>query len=84
MGESGCGKSTTGRSIMRLVEPSSGDVSLDGYDVMRLDNVGLRNMRKSVQMIFQDPFSSLNPRMIERPVVDFPQPDSPTSDSVSP
>ncbi|CDN94716.1 ABC transporter ATP-binding protein [Agrobacterium tumefaciens] len=63
VGESGCGKSTTGRSIMRLVEPSSGDVSLDGYDVMRLDAVGLRNMRKSVQMIFQDPFSSLNPRM---------------------
>ncbi|WP_407817665.1 ATP-binding cassette domain-containing protein, partial [Staphylococcus aureus] len=63
VGESGCGKSTTGRSIMRLVEPSSGDVSLDGYDVMRLDTVGLRNMRKSVQMIFQDPFSSLNPRM---------------------
>ncbi|TRA99180.1 MULTISPECIES: ABC transporter ATP-binding protein [Rhizobium/Agrobacterium group] len=63
VGESGCGKSTTGRSIMRLVEPSSGDVSLDGYDVMRLDTTGLRNMRKSVQMIFQDPFSSLNPRM---------------------
>ncbi|UXT19224.1 ABC transporter ATP-binding protein [Agrobacterium tumefaciens] len=63
VGESGCGKSTTGRSIMRLVEPTAGDVSLDGYDVMRLDTVGLRNMRKSVQMIFQDPFSSLNPRM---------------------
>ncbi|WP_323690008.1 ABC transporter ATP-binding protein [Rhizobium sp. AN95] len=63
VGESGCGKSTTGRSIMRLVEPTTGEVSLDGYDVMRLDTVGLRNMRKSVQMIFQDPFSSLNPRM---------------------
>ncbi|MGV1786859.1 MULTISPECIES: ABC transporter ATP-binding protein [Agrobacterium] len=63
VGESGCGKSTTGRSIMRLVEPTAGEVSLDGYDVMRLDTVGLRNMRKSVQMIFQDPFSSLNPRM---------------------
>ncbi|CUW98224.1 putative peptide transport fused subunits of ABC superfamily: ATP-binding components [Agrobacterium fabacearum S56] len=63
VGESGCGKSTTGRSIMRLVEPAAGEVSLDGYDVMRLDTVGLRNMRKSVQMIFQDPFSSLNPRM---------------------
>ncbi|WP_112751747.1 ABC transporter ATP-binding protein [Agrobacterium sp. RS6] len=63
VGESGCGKSTTGRSIMRLVEPMAGEVSLDGYDVMRLDTVGLRNMRKSVQMIFQDPFSSLNPRM---------------------
>ncbi|AKC08677.1 MULTISPECIES: ABC transporter ATP-binding protein [Rhizobium/Agrobacterium group] len=63
VGESGCGKSTTGRSIMRLVEPTAGEVSLDGYDVMRLDTIGLRNMRKSVQMIFQDPFSSLNPRM---------------------
>ncbi|SFB43060.1 peptide/nickel transport system ATP-binding protein [Rhizobium sp. NFR07] len=63
VGESGCGKSTTGRSIMRLVEPTAGDVSLDGYDVMKLDTVALRNMRKSVQMIFQDPFSSLNPRM---------------------
>jgi ABC-type oligopeptide transport system ATPase subunit len=63
VGESGCGKSTTGRSIMRLIEPTSGEVSLDGYDVRRLDQVGLRQMRKSVQMIFQDPFSSLNPRM---------------------
>jgi peptide/nickel transport system ATP-binding protein len=63
VGESGCGKSTTGRSIMRLIEPTGGEVSLDGYDVMRLDQVGLRHLRKSVQMIFQDPFSSLNPRM---------------------
>jgi peptide/nickel transport system ATP-binding protein len=63
VGESGCGKSTTGRSIMRLVDPTGGDISLDGYDVLRLDQVSLRNMRKSVQMIFQDPFSSLNPRM---------------------
>ncbi|MCB5204932.1 ABC transporter ATP-binding protein [Neorhizobium sp. T786] len=63
VGESGCGKSTTGRSIMRLIEPTGGEVSLDGYDVLRLDQVGLRNLRKSVQMIFQDPFSSLNPRM---------------------
>jgi peptide/nickel transport system ATP-binding protein len=63
VGESGCGKSTTGRSIMRLIEPTGGEVSLDGYDVMRLDQVGLRHLRKSLQMIFQDPFSSLNPRM---------------------
>ncbi|TWF56381.1 ABC transporter ATP-binding protein [Neorhizobium alkalisoli] len=63
VGESGCGKSTTGRSIMRLVEPTAGDIQLDGYDVRRLDQVSLRGMRKSVQMIFQDPFASLNPRM---------------------
>ena len=63
VGESGCGKSTTGRSIARLVEPRSGQVTLDGFNVLKLDQVALRNMRRSVQMIFQDPFSSLNPRM---------------------
>lgn len=63
MGESGCGKSTTGRSITRLVEPESGEVSLDGYDVLKLGPTDLRSLRRSVQMIFQDPFSSLNPRM---------------------
>ncbi|MFC3396339.1 ABC transporter ATP-binding protein [Brenneria rubrifaciens] len=63
VGESGCGKSTTGRSITRLIEPRSGEITLDGYDVLNLDLIGLRTMRRSVQMIFQDPFSSLNPRM---------------------
>ncbi|MCJ8518585.1 peptide/nickel transport system ATP-binding protein [Pseudorhizobium tarimense] len=63
VGESGCGKSTTGRSIMRLVEPTAGEIHLDGYNVLQLDQIGLRNLRKSVQMVFQDPFSSLNPRM---------------------
>jgi peptide/nickel transport system ATP-binding protein len=63
VGESGCGKSTTGRSITRLVEPKSGKIQLDGYDVLSLDQPSLRAMRRSVQMIFQDPFSSLNPRM---------------------
>ncbi|GAK71901.1 putative ABC transporter ATP-binding protein [Agrobacterium rubi TR3 = NBRC 13261] len=63
VGESGCGKSTTGRSIMRLIEPTAGNVMLDGYDVMRLDQPTLRAMRRSVQMIFQDPFASLDPRM---------------------
>ncbi|TBN12377.1 ABC transporter ATP-binding protein [Agrobacterium cavarae] len=63
VGESGCGKSTTGRSIMRLIEPTSGNVMLDGYEVMQLDKVTLRAMRRSVQMIFQDPFASLDPRM---------------------
>jgi len=63
VGESGCGKSTTGRSITRLIQPDSGEVFLDGYNVMTLDPASLRNMRKSIQMIFQDPFASLNPRM---------------------
>ncbi|KQM31907.1 glutathione ABC transporter ATP-binding protein [Rhizobium sp. Leaf68] len=63
VGESGCGKSTTGRSITRLIEPTSGNVMLDGFEVMQLDKVTLRAMRRSVQMIFQDPFASLDPRM---------------------
>jgi peptide/nickel transport system ATP-binding protein len=63
VGESGCGKSTTGRAIMRLIEPESGSVLVDGEEVLALDRKGLREMRKSVQMIFQDPFASLNPRI---------------------
>ncbi|WP_337269975.1 ABC transporter ATP-binding protein [Oryzifoliimicrobium ureilyticus] len=63
VGESGCGKSTTGRSIMRLIEPTAGQITLDGYNVLDLRGSDLRRMRKSIQMIFQDPFSSLNPRM---------------------
>ncbi|WP_426124309.1 dipeptide ABC transporter ATP-binding protein [Pararhizobium sp. PWRC1-1] len=63
VGESGCGKSTTGRAIMRLIEPQAGSVRVDGTDVLTLDKNGMRAMRKTVQMIFQDPFASLNPRM---------------------
>ncbi|MFK8251767.1 ABC transporter ATP-binding protein [Ancylobacter terrae] len=63
VGESGCGKSTTGRSVMRLIEPCAGSVLLDGVDVLGLGPTALREQRKRMQMIFQDPFASLNPRM---------------------
>ncbi len=63
VGESGCGKSTTGRAIMRLIEPEGGSVTLDGQDVLKMDRRQLREMRRTMQMIFQDPFASLNPRM---------------------
>ncbi|MEQ5826391.1 ABC transporter ATP-binding protein [Sulfitobacter sp. NFXS29] len=63
VGESGCGKSTAGRSILRLVEPMSGEVNLDGVDIMSLDQNALRTARLDMQMIFQDPFASLNPQM---------------------
>ncbi|APE43092.1 glutathione ABC transporter ATP-binding protein GsiA [Sulfitobacter alexandrii] len=63
VGESGCGKSTAGRSILRLVEPKSGEIDLDGKDIMALNQRDLRTARLDMQMIFQDPFASLNPQM---------------------
>lgn len=63
VGESGCGKTTMGRSVLRLIEPSSGSVIFDGEDVRTLASSQLRRMRRRMQIVFQDPFSSLNPRM---------------------
>ena len=63
VGESGCGKSSAGRSLLRLVEPQSGEIVLDGVNIRALQGEDLRNARQDMQMIFQDPFASLNPQM---------------------
>ncbi|MGH2344209.1 MAG: ABC transporter ATP-binding protein, partial [Chloroflexota bacterium] len=63
VGESGCGKTTTGRAILRIVQPTSGHVYFEGEDLVGMDEHALRPRRRKMQLIFQDPFSSLNPRM---------------------
>ncbi|MEX0843530.1 MAG: ATP-binding cassette domain-containing protein, partial [Gemmatimonadota bacterium] len=62
VGESGCGKTTTARALLRLVEPTAGQVFFDGRDVRAMGERDLRGLRRRVQIIFQDPFHSLNPR----------------------
>lgn len=63
VGESGCGKSTTGRAVLQLYRPTAGEVRFDGQELTQLKGENLRQMRRRMQMIFQDPYASLNPRM---------------------
>jgi peptide/nickel transport system ATP-binding protein/oligopeptide transport system ATP-binding protein len=72
VGESGSGKTTTGRCILRLIEPTSGDVRFRGEDVLRFSRARLRQARRDMQIVFQDPFSSLNPRMRVGDIVEEP------------
>ena len=76
VGESGCGKSTVGKAVLRLVEPTSGRVALQGEEITGLDSASLLQRRKRMQVIFQDPYSSLNPRMtageiVQEPLINF-------------
>ncbi len=72
VGESGCGKSTVGRAILRLIEPTEGRILVEGRDITRLSSASLRPYRREMQIIFQDPFSSLNPRMTVGDIVGEP------------
>jgi oligopeptide transport system ATP-binding protein len=72
VGESGCGKSTTGRALLQLYKPTAGEVNFNGQDLTKLDSGDMRRMRRHLQMVFQDPYASLNPRMTVGNIVSEP------------
>jgi oligopeptide transport system ATP-binding protein len=72
VGESGCGKTTVGRCLLRLIEPTSGEVEFEGNDLLKMDGENLRKVRAQLQIIFQDPYSSLNPRMTAGEIIAEP------------
>lgn len=72
VGESGCGKSTLGRAVLRLHEPTEGEVYFKGENILQYDKRGMKRLKKDMQLIFQDPFSSLNPRMTVSQAIAFP------------
>src|SRR5262245_46922111 len=72
VGESGCGKTTAGRAVLRLIEPTSGSVKVEGREITGLSKMEMRPYRREMQIVFQDPFSSLNPRMTASGIVGEP------------
>jgi len=72
VGESGCGKSTLGKLLVRLIEPDAGSIRLDGVDITSMGRAALRPFRRTIQMIFQDPYASLNPRSTARTIIEEP------------
>jgi oligopeptide transport system ATP-binding protein len=72
VGESGCGKTTTGRCLLRLIEPTAGEIDFEGCNILELPAAEMRAMRRHMQMIFQDPYGSLNPRMMIRTILEEP------------